>query len=1126
MIPMKASRILANILSRALLPAVLFVFVTPSFAATTSQIATIGSATTDGTASSSTFQLSVTSGQLANALTTSSDIELSLALAPQESHRGLRASVYTVIVAGGQFFKLTEDGSYASWNGTVEDLTPFATNQLLENTNRFTLLNGKMAEAGSYLYFAAYSVEGETRLLFTPNPAQIAVAETDVLPDETKSQAAMTFDTEVEDSIVQTRCIACHVEGGLARSSALLFQRTNTASSLNNFGALSAYIDTKGSELFLAKIAGEQGHVGGEQLAKDSSGYASFQKLIAELTDSAEATSYVFSSASDSPSPRQASFLSEVTLEPREATLRRAALLLQGRVPTDAERKAVVSDAALRTALRNMMQGAAFREFVVTGVNDRLLLEAADEPVNISLANFVHIHNKRVEYNIDEEKKQLGYKLYSDLNWSSLRAAGELIAHVIENDKPYTEILTADYMMMNPFLNYWMEGSATFAETDGREVFKPSRIGGYYYPDALEIVNYRPSNSNSTYKAVGKPLADYPHSGILSDFGFLSRYPTTATNRNRARARWVFYHFLGIDIEKSSQRPTDEAALTDRNNPTMNNPNCTVCHALLDPVAGAFQNWSDFNFYRHNGGDALDRFYKYPEDGSFSPYRPGDLWYRDMRAPGLFDKQISERDYTLRELAELIIAEPGFLTASAQFWWPSVFGKPLLDKPAVESDQGYQAKYAAYQAQQDSIDDFVAALSTRLNAKDMLVEMLMSPWFSGETVSSYAFNSAQYEAEFGSKQLLDPEQLAKKTRAITGVAWRGRLRPSGIFESGYENFDVLLGGIDSSAVTTRATELTPTMTTILMTHATETACPAVVRQFAKPIEERSLFSYVEETMQPLVLESRAYTLASETREDWNTISLSKPISPGDKTFSLKFLNRYCDYDGVSCIEQRTLFLKSLTISSPSGLTTKVQAADPRIRVVGRYCSVDWQGDMRFGDSCTIEVDLSVSETGNYTLSAELSAEIPALKGGLAEVSLSINENTDVLSADTPNSRAIRNQIVELFDQLHGKRYTTSSTNVTQVYEIFNAALMKGPSAHSGIFHQCNLWNDGLFHDENLTQKEIATFRTVQPNNDWYSDDWEVRRVFDHEFMADPFYSKYAWTAVMMYMLSHYDYLHE
>ena len=401
---MKASEVLASIFSRALLSVGLFVLATTSFAATTSQIASIGSATTDGTASSSTFQLSVTSGQLANALTTVSNIELTLALAPQESHQGLQASVYTVIVAGGKFFKLTQDGYYVPWDGSLEDLTPFATNQTLASSNRFTLVDGKMAESGSYLFFVAYKVEGESRLLFTPEPAQIAVAESDVLPDETKSQAAMTFDTEVEDSIVQARCIACHVEGGLARNSALQFQRTNTASSLNNFGALSAYIDTKGSELFLAKIAGEQGHVGGEQLARDSRGYASFQKLIAELTDSAEATSYVFSSTTDSPSPRRASFLSEVTLEPREATLRRAALLLQGRLPTDAERKAVVSDATLRTVLRDMMQGAAFREFVVNGVNDRLLLEAANNPVNISLANFVHIHNKRVEYNIDETK--------------------------------------------------------------------------------------------------------------------------------------------------------------------------------------------------------------------------------------------------------------------------------------------------------------------------------------------------------------------------------------------------------------------------------------------------------------------------------------------------------------------------------------------------------------------------------------------------------------------------------------------------------------------------------------------------------------------------------------------------
>jgi hypothetical protein len=224
-------------------------------------------------------------------------------------------------------------------------------------------------------------------------------------------------------------------------------------------------------------------------------------------------------------------------------------------------------------------------------------------------------------------------------------------------------------------------------------------------------------------------------------------------------------------------------------------------------VAGAFQNWDDFNRYRGNGYDALDNFYKWPEDGSKSPYQFGDLWYRDMREPGLFDKRIANNEETLNSLAELIVADPAFLSASAKFWWPSVFGKPMLDSPAVESDQGYAGKYAAYQAQQESLKDFSAALATRMSAKDMLVEMIMSPWFSGESVTSYAFNEAQYEAQFGSKQLLTPEQLGRKTRALTGVSWRSNMRPSGEMNSAYETFSVLLGGIDSEAVTSRATEL-------------------------------------------------------------------------------------------------------------------------------------------------------------------------------------------------------------------------------------------------------------------------------------------------------------------------------
>ncbi len=133
----------------------------------------------------------------------------------------------------------------------------------------------------------------------------------------------------------------------------------------------------------------------------------------------------------------------------------------------------------------------------------------------------------------------------------------------------------------------------------------------------------------------------------------------------------------------------------------------------------------------------------------------------------------------------------------------------------------------------------------------------------GGSVASYTFDSAHFESKFGSEQLLTPEQLARKTRALTGVAWRTNKSPDGTVHSKYDELSVLLGGIDSEAVTARAIELTPTMTSILMTHATESACIAVARQFSRPQGERSLFTLVDEGTLPLSAASSSNTLPSE-----------------------------------------------------------------------------------------------------------------------------------------------------------------------------------------------------------------------------------------------------------------------
>ena len=1096
-------------------------------ASTTSPIATINSASTDGTASNSVFQLSVTASTPSNALSTATELDLTLQLAPQESHRGATADIYTVIVAGGQFFTLDPDGGYSPWNGALETLMPFATAQTLSATNKYPLIDGKMTEAGTYLYFAAYSVANETRLLFTPDPAQLVIKESTTLPDDSDSPAAQTFEADVETAVIQEKCIFCHVEGGLARNSMLQFQRTNTASALNNFGALSTYLKEKGEALFLAKVAGGEGHAGGVQLTESSDGYLAIQRVIAELADAKNQTLYTFNQTSDGVSSRQASFLTEVTLEPREASLRRAALLLQGRLPTEAERNAADSDAGLREVLRSFMEGAPFREFVVTSVNDRLLTKGSNEPLNSSYAHFVKLHNEKARVSLtNDEEVFVGHEVTTALR----RTGGELVAYVIENEHPYSEILTANYMMMNPVLNTWLEGSASFSASDDAQIFKPSIVQGYYYNSELEEVEFR-ENSNSTFRVIGEPVKNLPHAGLLNDFGFISRYPTTATNRNRARARWTFYHFLGIDIEKSSQRPTDEASLSDLNNPTMNNPNCTVCHSLLDPVAGAFQNWDENNFYRGNGSDGLDRFYKYPQDGTQSLYKNGDLWYRDMREPGLFDKKITERDNTLLALAELIADEPLFKTASASFWWPSVFGKPLLDKPAVEADNGYAAKLAAYRAQQDAIEAFAESLDKNMNAKDMLVDMFMSPWFSGETVASYTFDSAHFESKFGSEQLLTPQQLARKTRALTGVAWRTSKWVDGTVHSQYDDLSVLLGGIDSEAVTARAIEVTPTITSILMTHATESACLAVARQFARPQAERSLFNLVEESTLPLLAASSSSTLPSDKQGDWRILSLPAEVGIGPHTFSISFTNPYCNWTGTECLDQRKLYVDSVTIISPSGVKQTIRGNDPRLITSysngNQSCYAQWEGySLCFSGS--LSFDLTITEPGRYTFESSLSAELaPSLEGSV-EVQLSVEANSEILTTTTKNAAAIKNQISILFERLHGTSRAADSEQVMQVYEIFAAALVADQESDDVVwgFENCRIDRDGFFYEENFTVEEVASFAITVPGQNHYSYDWDVLGPLQRRFKSDPLSSKYAWTAVMMYMLSHYDYVHE
>ena len=304
-----------------------------------------------------------------------------------------------------------------------------------------------------------------------------------------------------------------------------------------------------------------------------------------------------------------------VTMESWRSTLRRAAIVFAGRIPTDAELASIVggTGADLRAAIRGLMHGPQFREFLVRAANDRLLTDR-DGIQGVGVVD--PIFGYFVDYNnLSHEKLAAGDPKYSEwsgnVDYGLRRATLELIAHVATNDLPYTEILTADYIMANPMAAEAYGAATEFADPTDVHEFRPSEIVRYYRQDDSKVSEYS-LDFGTHVSNPGNLSTDYPHAGVLNTTVFLKRYPTTATNRNRARSRWTYYHFLGLDVEKSAARTTDPVALADRNNPTMNNGACTVCHRVLDPVAGAFQNYDDIGYYRsgYGGLDSLDEKYK------------------------------------------------------------------------------------------------------------------------------------------------------------------------------------------------------------------------------------------------------------------------------------------------------------------------------------------------------------------------------------------------------------------------------------------------------------------------------------------------------------------------------------
>ncbi len=660
----------------------------------------------------------------------------------------------------------------------------------------------------------------------------------------------------------------------LAASFGINATRLDSTSHKEN-GADTGTTDTIDGHWVLAKVIGQRDHGGGTVLTPASSLYQSLQTylgLLGQLPASGE---------------EGVGFWRGTAAENREVTLRRASLLLSGSIPDAAALcEAQQSEAGLREQVLATMHGTGFRDFVIRNADDRLLVQGLLNGLDFNIqvrdrypdlaAMALSLPEERPEeYQDFYEKPFLNpFDAEREVTRAVSREPLELIAHIIINDRPYSEVLTADYTMVNAFTDLAYRSGSGFSHdfTDAQGFYDRSEFTTFRpgYNDGYVLKNDEHESDRNGWVTEFSDYIQVPHAGVLSTQAWLARYPSTDTNRNRARARWTYFHFLGVDIEKSAPRTTDPAALADTNNPTMNNSACTVCHERLDPIAGAYQSFGDLGGYlnQYGGHDSLANSYKNPEWYGGEPgstlYQEGDTWYRDMRLPGLEGNaatDIAQGTDSLQWLGQQIVEDPRFAAATVRFWWPAIYGSDPLVLPAKPNAPDYQQQVNAFNAQETEIGEIARRFeASGYNAKSLFADMFMSRWYRHSEVTDPALAEARLIelATVGSGRLLTPEELDAKNRGIFGRTWRQSGEQPGTYD--YEinsalagrdaRFKGFYGGIDGAGVTDRNREMTPLMSNLTEAMAMELACQVVVQDFQRPRKERHIFTHVDRRTTP------------------------------------------------------------------------------------------------------------------------------------------------------------------------------------------------------------------------------------------------------------------------------------
>ena len=360
------------------------------------------------------------------------------------------------------------------------------------------------------------------------------------------------------------------------------------------------------------------------------------------------------------------------------------------------------------------------------------------------------------------------------INVSVTEAPLRLIEHVVMNNRPYREIVTADYTVADSMV----------AEVWGLPYDGTGR--------SWEVTHYQDGR---------------PHAGILSDSWIWTRHSTTFSNQNRGRANTVSRALLCNDYIERQLEVDTSINLADPQevaNAVSRNSACASCHQTLDPLASY-----------------LSSFYPIYVASEITTY-PFDLWAPELsnvfstREPGYFGYTGGD----VRYLGQMIAEDPRFTLCAARRAYAYFHQVPLADVP-----QGRAAELQAVLMENGSIKELARAivLADEFRISHALTDgpeadekalLKARPWQIAraiEELSGFRWE-AQLDIDIGT----------------------GNVGLVDMMTDSFFGYEVLAGGIDSQNVTIPAHTMTATTSLVLSGLASQAVETVVTADFDFP----------------------------------------------------------------------------------------------------------------------------------------------------------------------------------------------------------------------------------------------------------------------------------------------------